>query len=91
MGKRPPVRHRLIARVHHRAYRTSPVRSAPMAAERKAAHEPDRDRDAGQVAINVRVRPDVRTRARRASIELGVPMRDMVEEALDAYLKRRGF
>jgi predicted transcriptional regulator len=55
------------------------------AASRSAA------RDEGTVALNVRVKPDLRRRARRAAVELRAPMRKMVEEALDAYLKRRGY
>jgi predicted HicB family RNase H-like nuclease len=59
-------------------------------AQHKSAQPVD-PRDQGQVALNVRVRPDIRARARREAIELGVSMRDMVEEALEAYLKRRGY
>ena len=52
---------------------------------------PPPEPDEGQVALHVRVRPDLRRRARQASIELGIPMRLLVEAALDADLKRRGF
>jgi hypothetical protein len=52
---------------------------------------PPPDPDEGQVALHVRVRPDLRRRARRASVELGIPMRLLVEGALEADLKRRGF
>jgi len=47
--------------------------------------------DEGQVALHVRVRPELRKRARQAASELGMPMRTLVEEALDAALRRRGF
>jgi predicted HicB family RNase H-like nuclease len=47
--------------------------------------------DEGQVSLHVRVRPDLRRRAREAAAKSGTPMRTLVEEALDAYLRRRGF
>jgi predicted HicB family RNase H-like nuclease len=47
--------------------------------------------DEGQVSLHVRVRPDLRRRARDAAAKSGIPMRTLVEEALDAYLRRRGF
>lgn len=49
------------------------------------------DSDEGQVALHVRVRPELRKRARHAASELGMPMRTLVEEALDVALRRRGF
>ena len=52
---------------------------------------PPDPRDEGQVALHVRVRPELRSRARRAALELRIPMRLLVEEALDSDLKRRGF
>lgn len=52
---------------------------------------PDDPLDEGQVALHVRVRPEIRTRARKASLELGMPMRLLVEEALDSALRRRGY
>ena len=48
-------------------------------------------RDEGQVTLHLRVRRELRTRARRAAQELGMPMRSLIEEALDADLRRRGY
>lgn len=58
---------------------------------RQRGPAPPDPRDEGQVALHVRVRPELRTRARRAAQELRVPMRVLVEEALDFDLRRRGY
>lgn len=57
---------------------------------RRRGPPPD-PRDEGQVALHVRVRPELRTRARRAALELRMPMRLLVEEALESDLRRRGY
>jgi hypothetical protein len=58
---------------------------------RRQGPAPPDPRDEGQVALHVRVRPELRTRARRAALELRVPMRVLVEEALESDLRRRGY
>jgi hypothetical protein len=58
---------------------------------RQKDQAPPDPRDQGQVALHVRVRPELRTRARRAALELRVPMRLLVEEALESELRRRGY
>ena len=63
-------------------------------AQDRAARTPSRrptESDEGQVALHVRVRPELRRRARHAASELGMPMRTLVEEALDSALQRRGY
>jgi predicted HicB family RNase H-like nuclease len=52
---------------------------------------PPDPRDEGQVALHLRVHPELRTRARRAAQELGIPMRSLIEEAVDTDLRRRGY
>ena len=58
---------------------------------RRARGGPADAYEEGQVSLHVRVRPDLRRRAREAAAKSGTPMRTLVEEALDAYLRRRGF
>ena len=64
-----------------------------MATRGQGRHDdrPPDPRDEGQVALHLRVRPELRTRARRAAQELGMPMRSLIEEAVDAELRRRGY
>ena len=62
----------------------------PQERSRRRAPPPD-PRDEGQVALHVRIRPELRTRARQAALELRIPMRVLVEQALEADLRRRGY